>query len=54
LSELFQLGQVSHCQTDHHGRRGAEPPPGVDRGTPRSVAMVRSPVRWTSSRSRWS
>jgi hypothetical protein len=26
LSE-FQLGQVRHVQTDHHGRRGAEPSP---------------------------
>jgi hypothetical protein len=23
----FPLGQVRHSQTDHHGRRGAEPPP---------------------------
>ena len=41
----FQLGQVRHVQTDRHGQRGAEPPRAVDRGTPRSVAMVRSSVR---------
>jgi len=29
-------------------------PRAVDRGTPRSVAMVESTVRWMSSRSRWS
>jgi len=29
-------------------------PRAVERGTPRSVAMVTSPVRWTRSRSRWS
>ena len=29
-------------------------PRAVELGRPRSVAMVTSPVRWTSSRSRWS
>jgi hypothetical protein len=32
----------------------ASHPRAVDRGTPRCVAMRRSPVRWTRSRSRWS
>jgi hypothetical protein len=36
----------------NHNPRVASHPRAVERGTPRSVARVTSPVRWTSSRSR--
>lgn len=53
LSE-FGLSQVRNIQTDHDRRSRAKPPRAVERGTPRSVAMVTSLVRWTRFRSRWS
>jgi hypothetical protein len=53
LSE-FRLRELRHIQTDNDRWRLAEPPRAVERGTPRSVATVTSPVRCTRFRSRWS
>jgi len=50
----FGCRQVRHVQGDDDVRCLAEQPRAVERGTPRSVAMVTSPVPRTRSRSRWS
>jgi len=46
--------QARHVQAHHDLRGLAAPPTGGRAGTPRSVATVTSPVRWTRFRSRWS
>jgi hypothetical protein len=53
LQSEFRLREIRELQTDHNRRRRAEPSACL-RGTPRSVAIVTSPVRWTRSLSRWS
>ena len=49
-------GSVSSVTSRPTTMVGVSPshPRAVERGTPRSVATVTSPVRWTRSRSRWS
>jgi hypothetical protein len=45
----FRFGEISHLQTDHDRWRSAEPPTRRRTRDTKSVAMVRSPLRWTSS-----
>jgi hypothetical protein len=57
LQDLLLEGrraQVRHVQAHHDFGGLSSHPRAVERGTPRSVAMVTSPVRWTRFRSRWS
>ena len=53
LSEL-RFSEVHNIQTDRERWRHAKDRRAVERGTPRSMARVTSPVRWTRCRSRWS
>ena len=52
LAEL-RFSEVHNIET-RHDRRCSAQPRAVERGTPRSMAMVTSTVRWTRSRRRWS
>ena len=54
LSLEFRRRQVRHVEAHHNVRRLVEHPRAVERRTPRSVAMVTSPVRSTRPRNRWS
>jgi hypothetical protein len=54
LLPQFRVCEVVSLRTDHDVRGRNEPPRAVERGTPRAVAIAVFPVRWTSSRRRWS